>query len=51
MYAVFLRTYKGQMVPLSECILFDEEYQAQWYCITNNQYIYRKINDHAEEDY
>lgn len=49
MYAIFLRKYKGQMVPLVECILVDEEYQAQWYCILNPQYTYRQINDMGDD--
>lgn len=43
MYAVFSKKYKGEMVPLNECILFDVEYQAQWHCIQNPNMMYRKI--------
>lgn len=42
MYAIFLRKY-DEFVNLKDCILVTHEYQAQWFCITNEGYMYRKI--------
>lgn len=43
MYAIFLRKYKDGLVALKDCYLVYTEADAQWYCILNPQYTYRKI--------
>lgn len=43
MYAIFEKRYKDDFVKLADCILVIHEYQAQWFCITNQGYMYRKI--------
>lgn len=34
---------KDGMIPLMDCILFDEESKAQWHCIINKEYKYTQI--------
>lgn len=36
MYAIYKKSLNDlKIVPLKECILVEEEYQAQWQCILN----------------
>lgn len=41
-FAVYPREY-GDMIPITDCILFDEESKAQWHCIINPSYTYVEI--------
>lgn len=43
MYVIFEKKYKNDFVNLTDCMLVAHEYQAQWFCITNRDYMYRKI--------
>lgn len=43
MYAVFPKSDARKMIPLSECILVEHEYQAQWQCILNPELTYKEI--------
>lgn len=45
MFIVFLKKYKDSEIGLNECMYSDTEQHAQWYCVLNPQYTYRKIND------
>lgn len=42
MYAVFKKS-NSRMAKLSECMLFDYEYQAQWQCVIDPTLTYKEI--------
>lgn len=43
MFAVFEKKYKNDYLKVFDCILFDSESKAQWFCLINQDYMYRKI--------
>lgn len=44
-YAAFKKGSNDGMVPLSECQMFEYEYQAQWFCVVNQGNSYVEIKD------
>lgn len=41
-FAVYQKSC-GDMIPIAECLLFEEESKAQWHCILNPSYKYVEI--------